>query len=124
MGNVCCEITSFECSSFLLDGFNECSFTDYVADADGKKFVRTSALNQPLIFNPHSSAHKTFKQYLAATKGRKASNRSNASAVSADQTSSASGASVAAANSASSATDDMPIALYLQPQVSQQQEPT
>jgi len=27
------------------------------------KFVRTSALNQPLVFNPHSSAHKTFKAY-------------------------------------------------------------
>ena len=30
---------------------------------DTKKFVRTSALNQPLVFNPHSSAHKTFKAY-------------------------------------------------------------
>ena len=47
----------------ICENLNECLIPFRKQSSGEAKFVRTSALNQPLVFNPHSSAHKTFKAY-------------------------------------------------------------
>ena len=101
MGQTSSNLSLLSRKSAGTNSVSSCIGSDYV-DSEGKKFVRTSALNQPLIFNPHTSAHKTFKQYLASNsskKQRKTSNRSDSSTISTCDTS-----------------NEMPIPLYLQPQ--------